>query len=73
MNSRETAIELALKSVENGIPERKAAKDYGILRSTLYNRCSGHTDTYCGHCNNGSFYWDFFWTYLEFYGFLFSY
>jgi hypothetical protein len=49
MNNHEIAIELALKTVKDGMSERKAAKGYGISRSTLYNCHAGCTDTYWGH------------------------
>ena len=51
MNSRENAIELALEAIRNGACERKIAKDFGVPRSTLYNRCAGIPNTYTGHAH----------------------
>ena len=51
MNSRESSIKQALEAIENGTSESKAAKDYNIPRSTLYNRRTGRTDTQHGHTN----------------------
>ena len=51
MNNRESSIKQALEAIENGTSESKAAKDFNIPRSMLYNRRAGRTDTEHGHTN----------------------
>ena len=49
MNTREESIILALAAIENGASERKAAKEYGVPRSTLQDHHSGGSTTHSGH------------------------
>ena len=49
MNTREEMISLALDGIENGMSERKAAKEYGIARTTLQSRRAGGSTAYIGH------------------------
>ena len=51
MHNRETSIKLVLEAIENGISESKAAIDYNIPRSTLYNRHAGRIDAHSSHTN----------------------
>jgi len=51
MNTRENAIELALEAIKNGACERKIAKDFGIPRTTLYNRRTGIPSRCTGHAH----------------------
>ena len=55
MHNRETSIKLALEAIENGISESKAAIDYNIPRSTLYNRHAGRIDAHSSHTNQQHF------------------
>ena len=49
MNTREESVILALAAIENGTSERKAAKEYGVPRSTLQDRRSGGSTAHSGH------------------------
>lgn len=49
MNTREESIILALAAIANGTSERKAAKEYGVPRSTLQDRHSGGSTSHSGH------------------------
>jgi len=51
MDSRETAIELAIQDLNAGVfaSQRAAAKAYGIPRTTLQDRLKGATDRVSGH------------------------
>ena len=55
MHNRETSVKLALEAIENGISESKAAIDYNIPRSTLYNRHAGRIDAHSSHTNQQRF------------------
>jgi len=49
MDSRENSIALALAAIESGVCERKAAKEYGISRSTLQSREAGGVSSCSAH------------------------
>lgn len=39
----EDQLQLAIKAVENGMPKAKAAREFGIPKSTLHDRIAGST------------------------------
>ncbi|KAG0636261.1 hypothetical protein HOY80DRAFT_868467, partial [Tuber brumale] len=45
----EKSITLALAAIENGTSERKAAKEYGVPRTTLQSRRLGGSTASSGH------------------------
>jgi len=49
MNTHEEMISLALDAIENGMSERKAAKEYDIARTTLQSRRAGGSIAHIGH------------------------